>query len=411
MKKILLFFVIILFTTAVYSQNNFKKGYFINEKGDKIECLIYDKDWKYNPTSIEYKLSENSKIQEASIDRIQEFGIYSGETFVRSTVKMDRSSTKIINLSDNRNPEFKENTLFLKILVNGKASLYSYQEEGLFRYFYDTDTIDITQLIYKKYLYSAIDGIYRKDNQIGENNQFRQQLYTTLKCEEMSRRDYENLNYTRKDLVDFFVKYNQCINADYTKIKRKKVDFNLNIRPGIVFVKPFEIINTISNARNVKINDGSQIFRIGLEAEVILPFNNNKWSIIVEPTYRTFSGAKDYDSQLTVTSDRVEVDYTSLELPVGVRHSFFLGKNTQLFLNASAFFEIQLDSKITYISSNPIQFPISNFISYTIGGGVKYSDFSLELRYLPPRNLLFSSTIYYQADYSNFSLIVGYTLF
>src|SRR5690606_35362636 len=104
--------------------------------------------------------------------------------------------------------------LFLKVLVKGKASLYSYQENSLFRYFFETESIEITQLIYKKFTYSTIDGIYREDNKIGENNQFRQQLFDVLKCDEISKEYYEKIKYRKNDLTKFFVKYNQCENAD-----------------------------------------------------------------------------------------------------------------------------------------------------------------------------------------------------
>ncbi len=41
---------------------------------------------------------------------------------------------------------------------------------------------------------------------------------------------------------------------------------------------------------------GSQVnFRIGIEAEFIRGFNKNKWAIICEPTYQSFTGEATYE--------------------------------------------------------------------------------------------------------------------
>jgi hypothetical protein len=175
-------------------------------------------------------------------------------------------------------------------------------------------------------------------------------------------------------------------------------------------VAPFEIINSAFAGRNVEVKGSTQIFRIGVEAEIILPFNNNKWSIIFEPTYRSYQAEKNYDSPFTTSKDRIEVDYTSIELPLGLRHYFYIDKNTRIFLNAAAFFEKTLDSKISYISSNGTEIDISTGLNFVFGGGVKYKNYSLEFRYETRRNIL-GGYEYYNAKYSNISLIFGYTLF
>lgn len=126
MKKRILFLLITISTLNSYSQVSFEKGYYIDNTNQKINCLIKNVDWKNNPTEFEYKLAENSEPKKTTIKTIKEFGIDNISKYVRSTVNIDRSSESINNLSNDKNPIFKEEELFLKVLVEGKATLYQY---------------------------------------------------------------------------------------------------------------------------------------------------------------------------------------------------------------------------------------------------------------------------------------------
>ena len=121
MKKQLLLFLITILSINCYSQIKFEKGYFIDNTNQRTNCLIKNIDWENNPTEFEYKLSKESKINKSTINLIQEFGIDNISKYVRSTVNIDRSSERINKLSNNKNPIFKEEQLFLKVLIEGEA--------------------------------------------------------------------------------------------------------------------------------------------------------------------------------------------------------------------------------------------------------------------------------------------------
>ena len=137
MKKKLFFLLTIILSLNSYSQVSFEKGYYIDNNDQKISCLIKNLDWKNNPTKFEFKLSENSETQKADIKSIKEFAITNATKFIRSTVKIDRSSGNVNNLNADKNPVFSEEQLFLKVLVEGKANLYEYTDSDLKRYFYN----------------------------------------------------------------------------------------------------------------------------------------------------------------------------------------------------------------------------------------------------------------------------------
>lgn len=106
-----------------FSQIVFENGYFINESDQKINCLIRNVEWMNNPTSFQYKLSREDSVQKADTKTVKEFSIIGESKFIRATVKIDKSSNILEKLSSDRNPVFVEETLFLKLLVEGNASL------------------------------------------------------------------------------------------------------------------------------------------------------------------------------------------------------------------------------------------------------------------------------------------------
>ena len=65
--------------------------------------------------------------------------------------------------------------------------------------------------------------------------------------------------------------------------------------------------------------------RIGIETEFILPFNKNRWSILIEPTYQYFKAEKREEVTNVEGGIRdTRVDYQSVDFPVGIRYYFHM---------------------------------------------------------------------------------------
>ncbi len=396
MKKNLLFILIVILSANCYSQIIYEKGYYIDNSGNKVDCLIKNVDWKDNPTSFEYKLTENSDKNIATLNTVKEFGVYNIFKYTKQTVNIDRSSSIVSELSNDKYVSFNEEELFLKVLVEGKASLYSFVEGNIIRYFYNKDHSDIEQLVYKKYL--------TDDNQIGENTRYKQQLWNDLKCESIKVSKVEKLKYSKNRLIDFFIDYNECNNQDFTNYETKvKQDlFNLNIRPGFKSSSLY-VDNSKTKSRDADFGNKSG-FRIGLEAEVILPFNKNKWAIIFEPTYQ------DYKAEKELSSTYGEVDYKSIEFPIGLRHYFFLNDNSKIFLNAAFIYDLTMNSTISYEKYEK-DIEINEGNNMAVGIGYKYNDkYSIEFRYNTKRDIL-SDYVFWNSEYKTMSVIFGYTIF
>jgi len=411
MKKQLTFLFLAILSFTTYAQITFEKGYYITNSGQKVECLIRNVDWKNNPTEFEYKTTENDPTKKATIKTVKQFGIYNESKYIGYTVQIDRSSEHINNLSDTKDPLFKEEHLFLKVLVEGKATLFSYEEGSLRRFFYSVNDSKVEQLVFKKFLKP-------ESLKIRKNNTFRSQLWNDLKCPDIPINDIKKIQYYKNHLSKFFLKYNQCINSEYTLFHKKKRSgkdaFNISIRPGLNS-SSLSIQNPSRSAsqrsRNVSFDNELGI-RFGIEAEYAFPFNKNKWALILEPTYQYYKSENSITLDPNTVFERTEVvkaDYSSIELPIGIRHYFFLSDKSKVFINGSYVLDFSTKSTIDYQSVEDLDGTTGT--NFAFGLGYKQNNkYSIELRYMTPRNLLGNYQVW-KSDYKTISVILGYTIF
>jgi len=401
MKFKLFLLTIILSTFSAISQTNFETGYFIQTNGDKVACLIKNEDWIGSPTTFTYKLEENGETKVGSIDNVIEFGSAQSFKYIKTKVEIDQSSDNVNNLSNVRAPIMKEETLFLKTLVEGKASLYFTQRDNIARYFFSMDNGEIRQLIYKRFLVSPL--------KMALNERYKQQLATTLSCSSLSARNFEDLQYKTNSLVDLIKKYNNCEDSDFVVFKKnsQKGKFNLSIRPGVTF-NSFSFQKEGENEIAFDSNTG---IRIGLEVEYILPFNNGKWSIFAEPTYRNYKAEKEIVYVKMTTFEKVTLvtaEYNSIEFPVGARHYMFVNQNAAFFVDAAVIMDLtKLDSKMTSSDEVGYDLDIDGSLALGLGVGFRYKNkYNIEARYHTAHRLLNYWNI--NSDYNSFAIIAGY---
>lgn len=403
MNKVILLAGLAL-TGILQAQIQFEKGYFVDNSGKKNEVLIKNVDWKNSPTEFEFKTDGSSEVKKESIKNIQEFGIDNEQKYVRKTVLIDSSSKQLNNLSYERKPEFKEETVFLKYVVDGKADLLYYENGDIEKFFFSTNDSEIQQLIYKPYYIDASSVAYNED--------YKKQLIDNLNCG-VNLTDVNNLKYKSNDLVKVFLKYNECSNSsaiNYNENYEERDLFNLTVRPG-VNLSSFEISNSSFATSESNKFDNKVTFRIGVEAELILPFNKNKWAVFVEPTYQYYKAEKDfvvYQGQASENIRTRSIDYKSIEIPVGIRYYLFLNAKSKIFINAAYNIDFEMNSSIYYDYQSYNTSSASNF---SFGAGYKYNDkFVVEFRTSTKRDLLQNNTLL-NTGYRTSSIILGYTLF
>jgi len=214
MKLLVLTITFFCIASSLFSQTIFEKGYIIDNSNDKINCFIKDLNWLDNPESFEYKIQIDGEVLTGLAENIKEFGILNYVKYRRFSVDIDQSSNNINQLNSERNPVFVNQTVFLKSIIEGNASLFEYSKGNLNRYFFSLDTSDIKPLIYKQYR--------NQDYKVEENATFRQTLYNAFKCSELSLNNFKYLKYNSNELKKIFIKYNECTGDQYEIVEHQK---------------------------------------------------------------------------------------------------------------------------------------------------------------------------------------------
>lgn len=406
LKGLFLFFCVNLF-----AQVKFEKGYLIDNQNKKVECLIKNKDWISVPNEIEYKLFDSSPVISVLVKDLNELRIDNTSHYYKKYTVLIDKNTEV------NEDHLVEETSFFKVLVDGKASLFQYNNESLF--FYETPEIKIKQLKYKSYVDN--DKIRREDTS------FRKELFGSLKCEAITFQKAIKLTYEKAQLVKFFKAYNECKGSDYQDLTKRetKIKFNFKILAGVninnsntpvaVFFKNPPSTGSDEYQENKgDVESGSKVnLSLGFEAELLLPFNKNKWSLFASPNYQQFK----YESSKILKSSYgasgtvyVNNQYSFIEVPIGVRHYFNLNEKSKLFVDVAYALIIftSKSEKSSFESLADYQFPgneknSKDFMTFRIGAGYNYNNkYSLSINY--------SKKQLSQSEVNAFSLLVSYKL-
>lgn len=384
---------------SCYGQINFEKGYVITNGGEREQVWIRNVGWKDNPEVFTYKTSPDAGIQQGTLNTIREFGIPDRFKFVRAQVPIDQSSDKLKYLTKHGRPIQDIRQVFLNLLVEGKANLYSYQDENREQFFYQLDAETIEPLIYKRYVPEGT-------SELRSNNQYKQQLWNNFKCGQMTMEDLQKLDYGRNELTEFFIAFNSCQDAsfeDFTAMEKQRDAFDLFLRAGLA-INSVEL-NNYAYGRHLQM-DGYKSPRIGLEMAYILPFYRNKLAFIVETAYQSFEGEGPFGD------GSLKVRYHSIEVPLMVRHYFFLNKDWKLFANAGYTLDIALEGSEMKFDTNLNAYSTSDIDTFltnpTIGAGLDFQNrYALEVRYSFDRSLT-NGSMYWGSTYNSFSVSLGY---
>lgn len=423
MRKKQLYLIICFITFSMFSQTKFEKGYYITSNGEKIEGLIKNMDWRNNPTSIEFKKDENENSQEISFNDFSEFEINGISKYKKFNVKIDKSTNKLKEVTYRRTPIFVEETILLKTLVEGQYSLFKYENDGFVKFFYTSPTNDIEQLIYILFYIDEDTANKYKENgsevyaniTLLKNEEFKKQLYKNVNCNQTFE-SIDKLEYDKKKLIKYFIENNNCNNYNYRTFgnkKNNKPHFNLKAVANVnLHGADLSYINSIYNTNGLfsqKIG-----FGVGFEFELFLPFNNNKWSVFAEPTFNSYNDKGKLYNKSTNASYEIEVKYSYIQVPIGLRYNMYLTDKSKLYVNP--LYNLRITYGDSDFSSDNVN--IQNFLdifpllaNFGVGVGYSYNNLTAEIRVIANSELVSGADSNFSSKYNYSSFILKYQLF
>jgi hypothetical protein len=391
MKPLFALALLTILHLAGYAQIDYQQGYYIRNDGTKISCLIKDYGWISNPTYIVCKSSPDAAPVTIGMAGILEFGVGNSK-YQRFDVDVETSADAIDELSSSPQPKYRHDTAMLKLLVEGRASLYLYQKKRLTRYFFRLNGAAPTPLISKQYL--------GPDGYAHANQEYIKLLADSLSCSAPDFPDPTTVPFELKSLTRFFVAYNKCVRSAFTDYwtKTGKSVFHLYIRPG-VDLSAFTVTDNFNLVPSKHSYGSEASFRFGVEGEFILPINRNKWSVLLEPVYRSYHSSSDESG--------FNVDYKAIQLQLGARYYFFLGSQTKFFLSAALCSNFSLTSTV---ESDGSYLNTLSHLGGTFSAGFRLKDrVGIEVNFALPQNIL-DNYYYFRSTLSTTSLIFSYRI-
>lgn len=397
MRSCIAFIILFFFTTITFGQIQYDKGYVITKENKRLDCLIKNLYWEENPVNFQYKLKKSDKPIEGNLTTIKEFGIDNNCRYVNGNVAADLSNKPTMGVRDKLTIVLTKQNLFLKVLLDGKATLYGYKKDKVERFFYSTNDSVIHFLTFKQ---------IHERNTLIKNTDFRQQLWDRLRIPKTTYETLKTVAYTEHDLKEYFKSYNGNFEEPITEIitpKKMKI-FNLKLTPGVNLSSAD--LTVIEREGQPELTfDSKPGIRLGVEAELALPFDKYRWGILVEPNFNAYSSEADNGQE------KASISYKSVEFPIGLRYYVYINDDSRFYVNgfyiASA--ALNLNSKIEYQSftQNDRVREIEPASNMAFGAGLDYKKFSIEARYHTKRDIL-SSYSFDFSDYNRFSIILGY---
>jgi hypothetical protein len=268
--KLIAFTVLLLSPSFMFSQSNFKRGYFINNVNDTITGLINYKDLPQHPRSITFKDSVTStKSRVYPLSQVQAFCIEGYESFERHFVSISMSQVSLDGLNE-VDYAVESDTVFLKVVVKGNnLDLFSY-----------TDKIKTRYYIREPDQSSPVELLYKQDRE--RTFPIFQQQLTTIAIKRQKLSDQLNRNiqralYSRPGISKIVEGINDKSEKKFSEVKDKKQKLKIFAGAGMNYNRlTYEGRNVITYESNsisgpfkfrdkVSYNSFSPTFSIGFD--------------------------------------------------------------------------------------------------------------------------------------------------
>lgn len=405
---------LVLLNISLRAQIKFEKGYRIDHRGDSTAVWVENLGWTRNPVDFQYKDSVAGPVKIGQLSNTVVWGIPGKVRYEKYIFENFRLPDQVQSLDTTKKVFYFSDTAYLRVLADGAGRLLYLYENGKRRFFAQQPGKVPQVLVRKEYdqLYADFNQGLNYADRISQRmvyRPFRKQLFNTFRCSFVKKDLVNELEYQAKDLIRFFETYNRCMgqgSLTYPKQVPASGRAHYTLKAGLRPVQ-LQYRHLTYTFRDLDFPD-QLLYSLGLEFEYFFTAGNNKFSLLLEPTffYLETSGETEPGRYQRVTTVR----YHPLEIPGQLRYSFFLENQSRLYLNAGFIYSLNLGSSFaTDDGREPIE--INTGMDVTAGLGFRFREsWSVEYRFLTQRNLMNWNKGQY-LHFDNFhSIFLGYTI-
>ncbi|MXN91816.1 hypothetical protein GR160_11320 [Flavobacterium sp. Sd200] len=325
--KTITFFTLLFCSVIAYAQD-IQQGYYIDASGQKTEGYFSYGNFA-EPSTLKFGNSPEGNFEDFKYNDIMEYGVDGDFKYQKVTVDLEISTIKANEVSKVRNPEWASKTIFVNVLLEGDASLYSYYSPGgkLFFYKVDSKNVPLTQLVYKKY--------YTPENEVAISRFYQQQLLTDVNCNGQDTKDFSKVRYSQSSLEKLFTEYNQCKGGQlktYGAKKDRSVKLEFTVFAGVNY-SGMKLDNT-----NPPISDNTNTEAgFGFGGEVAITIPSRKFSFFVKADYERMSTdfVREWREGESYVKTSYIIDVNIINVYAGARYNYMLNSNNKLYADAA----------------------------------------------------------------------------
>ncbi len=308
-KRIIILAIMILLNLCASAQEYYLDGSVIDLENYEIHGKIDYRNWKYNPFNIKFIPDGSDLTLTYDPLTLKSFKI-KNEKYISATVTVERTPDTYKELSGIKGRIIDTLHVFLKVLVEGDACLYSFNDKisGLHFYFRTNGNGVFNELEY----FNAIKEIEGRREVVWED-EYKRQLNRLMSDCSLLKPLIPLADYKWKDLAELVIQYNDCIDAEVNYIAEfpsVKLEFNISAGLSAQYIDFFGSVSADLAAASFPVSM-SPYAAIGLDA--ILPFARETFSVYNE------LGWHNYNTSASVLWYENEDEYENVDIDLGAK--------------------------------------------------------------------------------------------
>lgn len=383
-NKILVLSVLLaLIVNTSFSQKNFRPGYIIKNSGDTLFGSIDYKSLDKNPNVLVFNLNTTGTPTIYKPKDLIEFGV-NKDVFVKGVINAETSKSE-------------SDTVFLQILFSGKKSLYYYKNSKGLEGFVINRSGKLELLVSSNYTINE-NGTYK----VEKSKKYIEQLTSYLSDCSSKGLNLKHTQYSKNSFITLFDNYYKCVPSyNYYKTKKISTEFGAFIGASLANIEftgegpmgeegeyPYDWLSSLSYGNSIKPS-------AGLFFNIILPWNQRKWSINNELMFSTYNFKGKYSGvigPMQFYNSDYELGYSYLKINNLIRLTYPIG-SFSAFLNGGIStgwavveknklnYEYHLNSNVDYYTRDFLDETRKIEHGFIIGSGIKYRKYSVEFRF------------------------------
>ncbi len=430
-SKLILFFIIrnsiafgllfIFLINTSLGQTNYKTGKIISLNGDTLYGFIDDQNKLTNPGVVTFKENNKDIAYHFKPSDIIASIIDSGDFYLSAIIEIDMNYGQNINMKESHSKDslLKKDTVFIRVLLQSKMSLFLYNDENNKNHYYYSDSINIyNELTFKKVPVDIDGKIYLK-----ENTRYKNQLnYLMQDCQEAISK-IKSTEYKENSLVELFRIYNNCISGNHIIYESLLIP-NQNNYYLLVGLNRDQLVFKGFSSLGLENSNFSKSYNPLIGFGINIPFKRGraKYSMFSELAWKKFDTRADYYSFIYYENN-IHLQFSYLKLSSAFKYQFQNFSNKPyLFAGPILNYLIHFINTRHEYNHNPnlspnysrekddiVNIPELKFGIGLFGGvGIRFKKLSLEMRYEKYSNFeKFVELITYT---ETFSFLIKYNL-